>query len=96
MIPSTVSAFGENSGELSIIGIHKALAIETLLKYLNLSKEDTFAYGDGINDAEMIEYVNIGVAMGNAKEELKKVADDVTDAHDEDGIYNSFKKYKII
>lgn len=96
VISSTVPAFGENSGELSIIGIHKALAIETLLKYLNLSKEDTFAYGDGINDAEMIEFVNIGVAMGNAKEELKKIADDVTDAHDEDGIYNSFKKYKII
>lgn len=96
VISSTVSAFGENSGELSIPGIHKALAIETLLKHLNLSKEDTFAYGDGINDAEMIEFVNIGVAMGNAKEELKNIADDVTDTHDENGIYNSFKKYKLI
>lgn len=96
VIPSTVPAFGENSGELSIPGIHKALAIETLLKYLNLQREDTFAYGDGINDAEMIQYVNTGIAMGNAKEELKNVADDVTDTHDEDGIYNSFKKYKLI
>ncbi|PJI07582.1 MULTISPECIES: Cof-type HAD-IIB family hydrolase [Clostridium] len=96
VIPSTVPAFGKNSGELSIPGIHKALAIETLLKYLNLQREDTFAYGDGINDAEMIQYVNTGIAMGNAKEELKNVADDVTDTHDEGGIYNSFKKYKLI
>jgi hydroxymethylpyrimidine pyrophosphatase-like HAD family hydrolase len=67
-----------------------------LLKYLNLSKEDTFAYRDGINDAEMIEFVKVGVAMGNAKEELKNIAGDVTDTHDENGIYNSFKKYKLI
>lgn len=44
----------------------------------------------------MIEFVNVGIAMGNAKEELKNIADDVTDTHDEDGIYNSFKKYKFI
>ena len=96
VISSTVPIFGENSGELSLPGIHKALAIEILLKYLNLSKEDTFAYGDGMNDAEMIEFVKVGVAMGNAKEELKNIADDVTDTHDENGIYNSFKKYELI
>ena len=49
-----------------------------------------------MNDAEMIEFVKVGVAMGNAKEELKKIADDVTDSHDENGIYNSFKKYELI
>lgn len=96
VISSTVPIFGENSGELSIPGIHKALAIEILLKHLNLSEEDTLAYGDGMNDAEMLEFVNVGVAMGNAKDELKKLADDITDTHDENGIYNSFKKYKLI
>lgn len=42
-----------------------------LLKHLNLPKEETFVYGGGINDAEMIEFVNTGFVMGNAKEELK-------------------------
>lgn len=96
VMSSTVPMFGENSGELSIPGIHKATAIEILLGHLKLSKEDTFAYGDGMNDAEMIEFVKVGVAMGNAKEELKKIADDITNTHDEDGIYNSFKKYSLI
>lgn len=96
IISSTVPAFGENSGELSVPGIHKATAIEILLKHLDLSKEDTFAYGDGINDIEMLEYVNTGIAMGNANDKLKAVADDITDSHDEDGIYNSFKKYDLI
>lgn len=96
VISSTVPIFGENSGELSLPGIHKASAIEILLNHLNLSREDTLAYGDGINDTEMLEFVKVGIAMGNAKEELKKIANDITDTHDEDGVYNSFKKYELI
>jgi len=96
VISSTVPIFGENSGELSLPGIHKALAIEILLEHLNVSKENTFAYGDGMNDAEMLEFVKVGVAMGNAKDELKIIANDITDTHDENGIYNSFKKYELI
>lgn len=96
VISSTVLMFGKNSGELSLPGVNKALAIETLLEYLNLSKEDTYAYGDGINDFEMIAFVKDGIAMRNANEALKEIAYDITDIHDEGGIYNSFKKYKLI
>lgn len=96
VIPSTVSFFGNNSGELSIPGIHKATAIAKLLQHLKIRKEDTFAYGDGLNDLEMLEFVQHGIAMGNAKEVVKEAADDITSSHDEDGIYNSFKKYGII
>ena len=96
IIPSTVPMFGDNSGEVSLKGIHKANAIEVLLEHLGVPNENTYAYGDGINDKEMLEFVNIGVAMGNAKEELKAIADDITDIHDNDGIYNSFKKHGLI
>jgi Cof subfamily protein (haloacid dehalogenase superfamily) len=96
VIPSTVSLFGKNSGELSIPGIHKATAIAKVLQQLKISKKDTFAYGDSLNDLEMLEFVQHGIAMGNAKEEVKKAADDITNSHDEDGIYNSFKKYGLI
>lgn len=96
IIPSTVPMFGDNSGEVSLKGIHKANAIETLLAHLELPNKNTYAYGDGINDKEMLEFVNIGVAMGNAKEELKAIANDITDIHDNNGIYNSFKKYGLI
>ena len=96
VIHCTVPMFGENSGELSVPGVHKALAIEYLIEHLGLSKETTFAYGDGINDMEMLQYVNYGIAMGNANEALKEIACDITGTHDEDGIYNSFKKYRLI
>jgi len=96
VIPSTVPAFGENSGELSVLGIHKATAIEKLIEHLDIPKENTYAYGDGLNDIEMLQFVQYGIAMGNAKEAVKKAADDITDTHDEDGIFNSFKKYGLI
>ncbi|MCT4783396.1 MULTISPECIES: Cof-type HAD-IIB family hydrolase [Exiguobacterium] len=96
VIPSTVAVFGANSGELSIPGINKATAIATLLEHLGLERSQTFAYGDGLNDIEMLEYVEIGVAMGNAKPEVKRVADDVTDACEADGLANSFEKYGLI
>ncbi len=96
VIPSTVAVFGDNSGELSIPGINKATAIATLLDHLQIDQADTFAYGDGHNDIEMLEYVEVGVAMGNAKPEVKRVADDVTARHDEDGIWVSFQKYGLV
>ena len=96
VISSTVPIFGENSGELSVPGIHKATAIEKLLNHLQIDKQHTYAYGDGLNDLEMLEYVQYGIAMGNAKEPVKLAADDITDTHDEHGIYNSFKKYGLL
>ncbi|GFZ32753.1 hypothetical protein CSC2_32790 [Clostridium zeae] len=96
VISTTIPIFGENSGELSLPGIHKAIAIEMLLEHLNLSKEDCYAYGDGVNDSEMLQYVEYGIAMGNANDKLKEIAYDITDTHDEGGIYNSFIKHKLI
>ncbi|MDY8025744.1 Cof-type HAD-IIB family hydrolase [Paenibacillus polymyxa] len=96
VIQCTVSAFGQDSGELMVPGIHKAVAIEKLIEHLGRSQEDTIAIGDGMNDAEMIEYCALGIAMGNAKSGLKAIADDITDAVDEDGLFHSFKKHGLI
>ncbi|WP_026564889.1 Cof-type HAD-IIB family hydrolase [Bacillus sp. UNC41MFS5] len=96
VIPSTIFLLGNNSGELSVLGVHKATAIEKVIQHLNIDKENTFAYGDGMNDIEMLEFVKHGIAMGNAKEAVKKVADDITDTPNDDGIFKSFKKYGLI
>lgn len=96
VIHCTVPAFGDDSGELGVPGVHKATAIEILLKHLNIDVKDTIAIGDGMNDAEMFEFCALGIAMGNAKQGLKEIADEITDTHDEGGIYNSFKKHGLI
>ncbi|WP_366295331.1 Cof-type HAD-IIB family hydrolase [Paenibacillus sp. AN1007] len=96
VIQCTVPVFGEGSGELMIPGIHKAIAIADLLEHLGMSREDTIAIGDGMNDAEMLEFCAVGIAMGNAKPGLKEIADDITYSVEEDGLYHSFVKHGLI
>lgn len=95
-IPGSYGQEGKLSGELMLKEVHKATGIEIVLKALGIEQKDTFAYGDSYNDIEMLQYVACGVAMANGAEALKKVADDITDSPDEDGLYKSFKKYGLI
>lgn len=95
VIHCTVPMFGDDSGELSVPGVNKASAIEALIQHLNISKENTYAFGDGSNDIDMLEYCQYGIAVGNAKQGLKDIADEITDDIAEDGIYNSMKKHHL-
>jgi Cof subfamily protein (haloacid dehalogenase superfamily) len=96
IIKCTVQAFGDESGELTVPGIHKGTAIEILIKHLGIHQKDTYAFGDGMNDAEMLEYVKVGIAMGNAKDGLKSIADEVCESQVEDGIYKAMKRHGLI
>ena len=58
--------------------------------------KDTIAFGDAKVDIPMLEYCAYGVAMGNGGEEIKAMADLVTDGVDEDGLYNAFVKLGLI
>lgn len=74
-------------------GIDKAKALNTVFPDLGIHSYNMIAFGDGHNDRSIIEYAGIGVAMGNAADELKAVADDVTLSCDEDGIAAGLDKY---
>lgn len=58
--------------------------------------KDTIAFGDGRNDIEMLETAGLGIAMGNAVDEAKAVADYVTARIEDDGIQKALKKFKLI
>lgn len=64
----------------------KASGIECLLNHFGLHRQECIAFGDGGNDIEMLEYCGIGVAMGNASDEVKRHADYVTTSVDDEGI----------
>jgi Cof subfamily protein (haloacid dehalogenase superfamily) len=74
--------------EITPKGVNKAKGVKALCETLGIDKEQVIAFGDSQNDMKMLEFVGLGVAMGNACEEAKKVADEITDSNDEDGIYN--------
>ncbi|MDO5793717.1 MAG: Cof-type HAD-IIB family hydrolase [Turicibacter sp.] len=70
----------------------KAEGIKQLMNHLSEKPEQIIAFGDGHNDIEMLQLADIGVAMGNASDEVKSHADFVTKAIDEDGIYYACEK----
>jgi hydroxymethylpyrimidine pyrophosphatase-like HAD family hydrolase len=94
--PSSVRVFGPNAGEISAPGMHKASAIALLIEHLGVPWDDTIAYGDGVNDLEMIAYVHTGVAMGNAHPDVTAMAKAVTGAPDDDGIHDGFRALGLI
>lgn len=74
----------------------KAEGIVRACEHFNISIENTYAFGDSTNDLEMLEKVHIGVAMGNAVDEAKKVADYTTDDIDKDGILKALLHLELI
>ena len=67
-------------------GASKAVGIQKMLEALEIKIEHSYAFGDGLNDLEMLSTVGTGVAMGNAVPEAKAVADLVTTSNCNDGI----------
>lgn len=79
--------------EFTAKGIDKAKALDTVLIPMGYKKEEMIAFGDGQNDASMVKYAGIGVAMENAVDELKAVANEITLSNEEDGISYTLSKY---
>ena len=74
----------------------KDIGIQKILDYFNFNKEEAMAFGDGGNDISMLKYVGTGVAMGNAKDDVKAIADYITDSVQEDGIVSALKHFEIL
>lgn len=87
-----------NAYTLDVIssGISKASGIEVLIEKLGIKREDTYAFGDSLNDLEMLKYVGTGVAMGNGLPEVKNAADLVTADVTKDGIEKALKELALI
>lgn len=73
-------------------GATKGASLLHLQKLLGLNKNQTMAIGDNVNDLSMIKAAGVGVAVGNAVEELKEAADFVTDSVGDEGFTKAIKK----
>ncbi len=72
--------------EFTPLGVDKTRALKETFAALGIAKDEVIAFGDAQNDQSMIEWSGIGVAMGNAVDEVKAVADYVTLSNNDDGI----------
>ncbi|MGE7927118.1 Cof-type HAD-IIB family hydrolase [Lysinibacillus xylanilyticus] len=77
-------------------GGSKAAGIEKVLEKMGLTLNDAIAFGDGINDIEMLQAVGTGVAMGNGHERVKAVATHIAEHVDEDGLAKIMRQLNII
>lgn len=82
--------------DFNLKGVDKASGAERVAQYYGLKMEEVMAFGDGGNDISIVQAAGVGVAMDNACDELKAVADYVTTSVDDDGVYNALKHFELI
>ncbi len=92
----TVTGWNETGVDIIPRKGGKSAGIQRYLKENGYTREEIMAFGDGENDIEMIRFAGIGVAMGNASDEVKAAADYVTDTVDDDGIEKALRHFGLI
>ncbi|WP_096154803.1 MULTISPECIES: Cof-type HAD-IIB family hydrolase [Bacillus] len=86
----------EYSTDILPFGGSKAIGIQRMMEKMNIPKEHVYAFGDGLNDLEMLSFVGTGVAMGNSHQELKKVANIITKDVSDNGIQHGLELVGLI
>ncbi|MCI8874190.1 MAG: HAD family hydrolase [Lachnospiraceae bacterium] len=89
-------ACGIVNGELASKAFNKGKAVERLCGFLGVSRKDTIAVGDSMNDLEMLQAVETAVCMANGSPALQKLAHMVCPPVTEDGLYHAFEKLQLI
>lgn len=81
--------------EVNAQGATKGGGLERLRTHLNISREETMAFGDGENDLPMLQAAGLGIAMENGADFLKKQADIITLTNDRDGVAAAIEQYAL-
>lgn len=79
--------------EITPLGIEKASALSCLADYMGISKEQIMACGDGLNDIPMLKFAGLAIAMENAYDKTKKVADYVVASNEDDGVAQAIQMF---
>ena len=77
-------------------GNSKAIGIKKMIQATGFKIENTYAFGDALNDLEMLSFVGYGIAMGNSIPELKILADYITTSNTNNGIWNACKQIGLL
>ena len=88
--------WGMANGELINRKFHKGTAVRRLCEYLGIPLENTVAFGDSMNDLEMLETAGLGICMGGGSPALQSAADEVCPPREEDGLYRAFAAHDLL
>lgn len=96
LFPNLLPDFPAIPGEISSPHIHKGLALQGICRYLNAGPGDCIAFGDSMNDAEILRAAGLGIAMGNAEACVKELADRVCESCTDDGVAKALAEMGLI
>jgi Cof subfamily protein (haloacid dehalogenase superfamily) len=89
----SVSQSMKDNLEVMNKGVTKGNAVKMLAQMYGIKREEIIAIGDNENDMSMIEYAGMGIAMGNAEESLKSVANYITGDYQKDGVAEAIERF---
>ena len=84
---------GKRSIEINNRGVSKGNAVRSLAQKYGIKREEIICIGDNENDLSMIEYAGVGIAMGNAIDSVKEIADYITSSNDDNGVAKALEKF---
>lgn len=96
VVPGSMPLPGGSNGEISMRGTTKGAAIVTVMAHLGLSPEVAIGVGDSWNDEEMFSVCGLSIAMGNAEEGIKVLADEVTGSVLRDGVWQALDRHGLL
>lgn len=82
--------------DISNYNVHKGTTVQELQKILGVTKEETIAFGDGLNDIELLEAAGCSFAVNNAFDIVKEKADFITKSNEESGVLQTIEKLMIL
>ena len=82
--------------DVTAAGNNKQKGMDEIIAHFQIPLSETMAFGDGGNDISMLRHAGIGIAMGNARDQVKQAADYVTTSVDDNGIANALRHFQII
>ncbi|AAK78675.1 hypothetical protein BJV85_003312 [Clostridium acetobutylicum] len=88
-----VVSSGEFNFEIMPKGVSKGKAVKMLAAFYNIKQDEVICIGDNENDLSMIKCAGIGIAMGNAEDSIKQIADYVTDTNNNSGVAKAIDKF---
>ena len=90
------SSWHSSASDIVLKQAGKVNGIRKILEYCEIGQSETMAFCDGDNDLDMIQFAEIGIAMGNATDLIKRNSDYITTSVDEDGILNALAHFNLI
>lgn len=88
--------YGIINGEIQPKDFNKGTGVRLVAEHFGIPLEDTIGFGDSNNDREMLETVGLSIVMDNGTDSMKRLADEITDTVENDGLYKAFSKHGLI